>query len=530
MRQSAEAICRACLGVAVAVYIVVFCRLTFGLYDRYQMMAFDLGIFDQAAWLISWGQTPFVTVRGIHLLGDHFSALLYLLAPLYRLWDSPKILLLTQTAALALGALPVYGLARRKTGSAPAALMFGLAYLLYPAMQWSNTYEFHPDTFATPLLLAAFYFLDARRWVWYFAALGPAALTKETAGVSIALVGLYALLLNRRVGGATVVLGAASVVVALATVRYFNGGSPSPYPLLYAHWGATPPAVAGFLLRHPLAAWDALNVAPHREYLLQLLAPLLFLPLLAPEILVLAVPLLLANFLSSDPFMHGIEEHYTASITPFLFAASITGAGRLCRRGGPFVVAALTVNLALWAFGGTLWGPLAREPQTIYPVLSADAVREADRILSAIPPHASVSAQMALGPHLSHRAAIHTYPNPFSRNAWGGSRHALEEIKSISGAVLDPSLDARIAAAPVEYVALCPQTSPFPLSSADFVRCTTALLQSRAYGLVAVGTGTALLHRGADHAAGLLLLEKRSGVRIRTDQDVGKALSKWAAL
>ena len=408
MRQSAEAVCRACLGVAVAVYIVVFCRLTFGLYDRYQMMAFDLGIFDQATWLISRGHAPFVTVRGIHLLDDHFSAFLCLLAPLYRLWDSPKTLLLAQTAALALGALPVYGLARRKTGSAPAA--------------------------------------------------------------------------------------------------------------------------AGFLLRHPAAAWAALNVGPHREYLLQLLAPLLFLPLLAPEILVLTVPLLLANFLSSDPFMCGIEEHYAASITPFLFAAFVTGPGRLCRRGGPFVVAALAVSPGLWAFGGTLWGPLAREPQTIYPVLSADAVREADQTLSAIPPHASVSAQVALGPHLSHRAAIYTYPNPFSRNAWGGSRHVLEEIKSISGAVLDPSLDARIAAAPVEYVALCPQTSPFPLSSAGFSRCTTALLQSRAYGLVAVGTGTALLHRGADHAAELLLLEKRSGVRIRTDQDVGKALSKWAAL
>jgi len=529
MKWSVEAFCRACLGVAVAVYSVVFCRLTFGLYDRYQMMAFDLGIFDQAAWLISRGHTPFVTVRGIHLLGDHFSALLYLLAPLYWLWDSPKVLLLAQTAALALGALPVYGLARRKTGSAPAALMFALAYLLYPAMQWSNTYEFHPDTFATPLLLAVFYFLDIRRWDGYFGALGLAALTKETVGVSIVMVGLYALLLDRRVGGVTVALGAASLAMAMLTIRHFNGGSPSPYPLLYAHYGATMPAVAGFLLVHPLAAWNALNVAPHREYLLQLLAPLLFLSLLAPEILILAAPALLANFLSSDPFMHGIEEHYTASITPFLFAAAITGASRLCRRGGPFLIMALTINLGLWAFGGALWGPLAREQQTIYPVLSADAVREANRILSAIPPHASVSAQMALGPHLSHRAAIYTYPNPFSRSAWGGSRYALGEIKSISGVALDPALNARIAAAPVEYVALCPQTSPFPLSSDNFQRCTTALLQSPAYGLVAVGNGTALLRRGADHAAGLRLLEQRSGIRIRTDQDVGKAFRAWAS-
>lgn len=524
-----EAVCRVCLGVAVIVYSVVFCRLTFGLYDHYQMMAFDLGIFDQATWLISRGQAPFVTVRGLHLLGDHFSALLYLLAPLYWLWDSPKTLLLAQTAALASGALPVYGLACRRIGSAPAALAFAAAYLLYPAMQWSNTYEFHPDTLATPLLLAAFYFLQVRRWPPYFVMLILAALTKETAGISIIMVGLYALFFHRRVGGLTVALGAASVVAAMAAIRHFNGGSPSPYPLLYAHYGETLPAVASYLLRHPLAAWGALNVEPHREYLRQLLVPLLFLPLFAPEVLVLAAPALLANLFSSDPFMHGIEEHYTALITPFLFAAAIIGCGRLCRRGGPFVATALVVNLGLWAFGGVFWGPLVREQKTIYPSLSASEVREADELLSHVPPGASVSAQMALGPHLSHRAEIYTYPNPFSHNAWGGSRHALREIKSINGAALDPSLNEKIAAAPVEYVALCPQTISFPLSPANFSRCTTALLRSHAYGLVAVGRSTALLRRGADHAAGLWRLEQRSGIRIRNDQDVAKAFQGWAA-
>lgn len=523
-----EAVCRACLAFAMAVYVVVFCRLTFGLYDRYQMMAFDLGIFDQAAWLISRGQMPFVTVRGLHLLGDHFSVILYLLAPLYWLWDSPKMLLLAQTVALALGALPVYGLARQKIGSAPTALVFAAAYLLYPAMQWSNTYEFHSDTFATPLLLAAFYFLSVRRWPWYFAMLGLAALTKETAGVSIVMVGLYALFFHRRVGGLTVAFGAASIVIAMAAIRHFNGGVPSPYPLLYAHYGGSPLAIASYLFRHPLSAWAALNIEPHREYLLQLLAPLLFLPLFAPEVLVLAAPALLANFLSSDPFMHGIEEHYTALIAPFFFAAAITGGSRLFRRGGSFVATALVVNLGLWACGGVFWGPLVREQKTIYPVLSAGEVHEADQLLSVIPPEASVSVQMALGPHLSHRTEIYTYPNPFSQNAWGGSRHALQEIKSINSSNLSPALRERIAAAPVEYVALCPPTSRFPLSSDNYLRCTTALLQSPAYGLIALGESTALLRRGADHAAGLRRLEERSGVQIHDAQDVEKAFQRWA--
>ena len=48
--------------------------------------AFDIGIFDQALWLLANGHEPFVTLRGLHVLGDHASYLLYLMAPLYWLW------------------------------------------------------------------------------------------------------------------------------------------------------------------------------------------------------------------------------------------------------------------------------------------------------------------------------------------------------------------------------------------------------------------------------------------------------------
>ena len=131
-------------------FIVAYLRLTFALYDHFAYMTFDLGIFDQAVWLISQGETPFVTTRGLHILGDHFSILLYLLGPIYRLFPHPKTLLTLQTLAMALGAIPAYGLARKRLGGESYGLLFGLVYLLHPAHQWSITYEFHPDTFANP--------------------------------------------------------------------------------------------------------------------------------------------------------------------------------------------------------------------------------------------------------------------------------------------------------------------------------------------------------------------------------------------
>ena len=45
--------------------------------------SWDLGIFDQAIYLISQGQKPFSTLLGFHILGDHGALVLYPLGFLY---------------------------------------------------------------------------------------------------------------------------------------------------------------------------------------------------------------------------------------------------------------------------------------------------------------------------------------------------------------------------------------------------------------------------------------------------------------
>ena len=126
----------------------------------------------QAVWATAHGHPLAVTnLQGEQAsrLGSHVDPILVAFAPLWWIWPSPAMLLAAQAVAIALGALPVFWLARKHLGSEQAALGFALAYLLYPAVQWLTLNEFHPVALACPLLLFAFWYLDEDR-------LGPFAL------------------------------------------------------------------------------------------------------------------------------------------------------------------------------------------------------------------------------------------------------------------------------------------------------------------------------------------------------------------
>ena len=110
----------------------------------------------------------------ISRLAAHFDPILAAFAPLWWIWPSPEMLLVVQAIAVALGALPVFWLARKHLGSERAGLGFALVYLLYPATEWLTLNEFHPVALACPFLLFAFWYLDEDRLLPFavFAAAG----------------------------------------------------------------------------------------------------------------------------------------------------------------------------------------------------------------------------------------------------------------------------------------------------------------------------------------------------------------------
>ncbi|MDQ1519985.1 MAG: hypothetical protein QOI55_1058, partial [Actinomycetota bacterium] len=92
------------LAVVVALWVIVFFRLGALRQDRHGTFGFDLGIYDQATWLLAFFRRPFITVRGLDVFGHHATPGLWLFAPLYWMGGGPKALLALQVCAQASGA------------------------------------------------------------------------------------------------------------------------------------------------------------------------------------------------------------------------------------------------------------------------------------------------------------------------------------------------------------------------------------------------------------------------------------------
>lgn len=367
---------------------------------------FDLGNMVQAVWSTAHGRPLDVTELDgdqINRLGAHVDPLLAAFAPLWWVWPSPTMLLVVQAVAVALGALPVFWLARKHLGSERLATFFALAYLLYPAVQWLALDEFHAVALACPLLLYAVWYLDEDRLAAALPFLGLAAVTKEEVPLAVAGLGIwFALARGRRLAGAAIaVAGVALSAFYLAVVMpYFRDGDAPAFYDRYDAVGGSPAGIVEKAFTDPLALLQAVTEGRDLAYLLQLALPLAGLFLAAPLLLVAALPELAANLLSETATQTSIEFHYTAPIAPFLVAGAVFASARLPRLAPLVPAAALAGAVVL----GPLWaGELVPDRMSVHDRVAARAVE-------LVPSDAAVSSTNGLGAHLSARRRVFSFP------------------------------------------------------------------------------------------------------------------------
>ncbi len=413
---------RTLLWASMAAYGVGFAALAMLRHRAFETGRFDLGNMVQAVWSTAHGDPLAVTnLAGEQTsrLASHVDPLLIAFVPLWWAWPSPDALLTAQAVAVAVGALPVFWLARKRLGSQTAALGLALAYLLYPPLQWATLSEFHPVTVSCPLLLFALWFLDEDRLVPFVLFAAAAALGKEEVPLVVAAMGVWYGLSRRRwlPAAAIAVAGVFATLVAVEViVPHFHDG-PSPFYGRYREVGGSPTGVLETAVTDPGRvlgeAFDERGV----RYLAALLLPLAGLSLAAPLALLIAAPELILNLLSSVTTQTSVEQHYTAALTPGLVATAVFGVARLSgerpRRAEALafavVAAALIGNFRLGAL--PVWEALpggSARPAELVSVSRHDRV--AASLLERIPDSAVVSATNTLGAHLSERRRYLSFP------------------------------------------------------------------------------------------------------------------------
>ena len=446
----------------IGAFVVVFGSLTWRQHSNYGTFGFDMGLHDQGIWLTSRFAEPFVTVRGMNYYGHHVNLVSVLYVPLYWLGAGPHVLFLTQTIALAVGAVPLWLLARRRIGSPWIALAPAAAWLLHPSVEWMAWWHWHPETMAVTPLLFAWWFAVERRWRPFAAMVVLALLCKEDVALAVLMLGV-ALLLWRAVrsfrAGALVATGAVAwfAICTRVIIPAILGATPFYERKLFPQFGDSMGSIAWGILTRPDDVAALAFETGRLEYYLEMLAPFGLLSIAGLPVLLIAGPQTLINVLSALPGTYDIRFQYSAMVVVGVALAAAEGLGRVARLRArwPVQVAAVVMLVAA-VVANVAWSPSPAGREYDTGIWASRIARHDvfDRAVALVPDDASVSATYYLIPHLTHRRAAYEWPNPWILVNWGLSGEDAPDPLSVDYVVLDTTLDQ-------EPSLLADITSPF---------------------------------------------------------------------
>jgi uncharacterized membrane protein len=370
----------------------------------FQSTAWDLGIFDQAIYLISQGQKPISSFLGFHILGDHAALVFYPLALLYKIYPSVYWLFAVQAVALAIGALPIWHLARQAGLKDSQALAIASAYLLYPLVFNINLFDFHPDVIAIPALLVAVWTAREGQIWWFCLSLLLVFVCKEVLSLTVVALGVWLLLFEKRrlYGAIAIVSGISWFVIATKGIIPFFGGTAASVDRhinRYSYLGHSFPEIFKNLLFHPGLILEKVFSVDNLFYLVLLLAPVIWgFSLSGIKPLIGAVPTLAINLLAEDPLQKDLIHQYSLAAVPFLFLVVIqtlaTGQG-LLRNKRTVILWSLIAFLALAKFG-YFWSRY---------LVSLDNWQATHQAIALVQ-KGSVYTTSEISPHLSQRKLI----------------------------------------------------------------------------------------------------------------------------
>jgi len=404
----------AALGLAAA-YSLAYITLSVLRHESYHSSGFDLGLFNQVFWNTTQGRLFESTMSQAlpvphSLLGDHFSPVFLLLMPFYLAYPHPETLLVIQTLGLAVGAWPVYLLAKLKLPAGYAALWV-LAYFLFVPLAYINLFDFHEVAFSVAPLGFALYFLErGRRGLFLLSLLFTFLVKEEMALIGVGF-GAYMLLGKRDWKlGLGVLAGSLLAFMAIIQVAipWFAGGRSYPYiALRYAEVGGSPSGILKTFVTDPLRIARALLQPKKVYFLAAIFGPVLGLSAMAGWASVLLLPTLGYLLLSNYEPQYSFTSQYSAPLIPLVFGTAILALARLRDSARRPVMAAVIVSSLFfsWAFGDL---PFSRKfDPSQYTTQSRYAAFVPE--LSRIAPSARVSAENGFPSHLSARRFIYDY-------------------------------------------------------------------------------------------------------------------------
>lgn len=371
----------------------------------FQSGAFDLGIFDQAVYLISQSKPPISSFLGFHILGDHAALVFYPLALLYKVYPDVHWLLAVQAVALGLGAWLTWSLGDRAGLKQSQALVIAGVYLLYPLVFNVNLFDFHPEVLAIPALLGAILAARSSKIGWFCLAIITVLACKAVLALTVAAMGVWLLIHEKKrlYGVIALFSGIGWFITATQEIIPFFGGeaaSVARHLHRYDYLGNSVSEIVQNLLFKPGLLLKQVFSLDTLEYLILLLSPVIW--GLSPRYLTPmlgAIPTLALNILSNSPAQKNLVHHYSLPIVPFLLVAVISSLAAGCgwlRNGRLITLWSLVAFLALAKYG--YFGSIYLD--------SLDTLQATQQAIAKVQTQGGVLTTAEIAPHLTHRQLI----------------------------------------------------------------------------------------------------------------------------
>lgn len=424
------------LGAIVVLVAVAYAVYELTVYRTYRSSTYDLVIFDQAVRSYSHFHLPVAIVKGVHngfgphfsVLGDHFSPLIAVLAPLYWIHGSPQTLLVAQSVLLAAAVVPLWVYARRASGTF-AAYCVVIVYAVSWPVASAVAFDFHETAFVPLLSAVLLERYQAGRRVQAVIAACLLLLVKEDIGLLVAGFGLFLVTglrlpaqekyaRQRRLGLGFLVGGVGWTLLATHVFIPAFGGRANYY-WAYTALGPDMPSAAAHAITHPFSTVQLFGTPSIKiTTMTWLVVPLLLLPLASPLTLMVVPPLAARMASNVFPNWWGETYQYNVELIVPLAAAGLDGAlrlGALVARLRPGFAERASVAKRI----GPAWGLAALVVSVaVIPKFAFDAYGQSSFYRSApdgasaseaarqIPSGVVVEAASLVGPHLSARDTV----------------------------------------------------------------------------------------------------------------------------
>jgi len=414
------------LFLIASIYVIIVSTLALSRHYTFGTNTWDLGIYSQSLYsTLNHGKILYYTAELMgnpsgSLFGIHFSPFLFLLVPIYAIYQNPVTLLILRPIAISIGLIPLYWILRdQQLNNRWLTFFLAIIYLVYPPITTPLS-NFDVEVFLPALFLFAIHYFRKGKLFHSYIFVALALMVNEFVPLIVMAMAVYVFLSHRE----EIVNGLRSrkltknaifsITLLLSGILFFNLASAvitafNPNALStkweWGEFGTSPGEIATNALTNPAKTIQVLlNDGQNKFfYITALFGPLAFLSFLDPLTLIMTLPWLMASLLSVNPLYYAIGTQYPAFVSPFLFVAAINGIKKLVDLSSRDVLRKIVFLMFIALIVSTLLLPTDE-------YFSDTKADETTRMaLNEIPANASASVMPEMFPHLCNSLDVYPY-------------------------------------------------------------------------------------------------------------------------